>query len=160
MGFKWKVTLGDGSVQYPVSGTRINGLPKVETTNTEIQVPILISHQSYINPDEIGYQITTAIRTWAWYMGQISHGKTFEFCVQAMRSVLINTTPPVYNSPEGPEFCISNVVLEFVFAPGYGDDVTDTDMRTKLNGIRDHIDSHLNDFWPMSSTLVSMFGGF
>ena len=93
-------------------------------------------------------------------MGAISHGQIFEFCVKEMRSVLINTAGPAWKSAEGPVFCISNVVLEFEFAPGYGDDVTDTDMRTKLNIIRDHIDSHLNDFWPMSPTLVSMFGGF
>ena len=82
MGFKWKVTLADGSVQYPVSTKRVNGLPKIETPGYVTQVPILISHQSYLNPSEIGYQITTSIRTWAAYMGAISHGQIFEFCVR------------------------------------------------------------------------------
>ena len=159
MGFKWKVTLADGSVQYPVSTKRVNGLPKIETPGYVTQVPILISHMNDVDSSTIGYEITRAIYQWSSSLGYISHGKTLNECVKTLQAMPVNSTPTTYVSSYGPAFRISNVVLVFEFLPGYGDDITDAELLRKLHLILDKIDSHLGSLWPMNPRLVSMFGG-
>lgn len=159
MGFRWKVTLADGSVKYPVSAKPVNGLPKIETPGYVTQVPILISHMNDVEAYDIGSQVAQAIQIWSGSLGYISHGKTFDQCVKRLSVMPVNSTPTTYVSAYGPAFRISNVVLVFEFLPGYGDDISDAELLRKLHLILDKIDSHLDSFWPMSQRLVSMFGG-
>lgn len=159
MGFRWKVTLADGSVQYPVSTKRVNGLPKIETPGSVTKVPILISHTDDVDSSIIGSEITRAIYQYSSSMGYISHGKTLDACIKRLWAMPVNSTPTTYRSAYGPTFRISNVVLVFEFLPGYGDDVTDAELLRKLKLILGNIDSHLDSLWPMNLRLVSMFGG-
>lgn len=159
MGFRWKVTLGDGSVQYPVSAHPVNGLPKIQTLDYVKQLPIQISHPSDMSSVEIGYEIVECIRQNAWIIWNVSHGKSLQDCIATLQVLDVSTSQPVYMSSTGNPYCISHAVLVFQFRPGYGDDVNDAQMAGHISSIRERIDSHLNDIWPRETTLVTLLGG-